>query len=301
MKGTPIMNMKKKVLNGVIMATLLMSLVSRAYAVPTVDGIYSASDGYTTSYNTTYTVQGGATTYSGGQLWTYQDPTTHDVYVAFLQPKTLVDNTYGTNAIGWGSKGHKFSDLTGSDMADFQFKNGNGAIVLDVNLDYISTKSGASSGYGSLGVTGGDGKVNTGSASSVLAYGTSIDYNLNNLGCSSFTTNSPATDSNYTPNASCSGWVFDDEYEIKVSGSLFGSTGAYSLSLPLVHDSPNKVGKNEIYFNPGPPITPPTGCEANPTAPECQPPVTVPEPSSLLILGSGLAGLAFWGRKRLLV
>src|SRR5262245_61294925 len=60
-----------------------------------------------------------------------------DVSVAYEQDLSVNDNTYGTNAIGW-SGGHKFGDLTGSDKAEFRFKDANGNVVLDFYLDYVS-------------------------------------------------------------------------------------------------------------------------------------------------------------------
>ena len=53
-----------------------------------------------------------------------------------------MDNTYGTNASsGWGTQGHKFNDLLGSDQADFQFTDGKGNVVLDFVADYVSQGS----------------------------------------------------------------------------------------------------------------------------------------------------------------
>ena len=65
-----------------------------------------------------------------------------DVQVVFNQSLGIVDNTYGTNASsGWGTQGHKFSDLLGSDQADFQFFAGRATPVLDFLADYVSASS----------------------------------------------------------------------------------------------------------------------------------------------------------------
>ena len=74
--------------------------------------------------------------------------------------------TNANAATGWGSKGHKFSDLTGSDEATFQFTDKTGKVVLSFQEDYISQATSATfgdgvtihypSGYGTLGL-GGDG------------------------------------------------------------------------------------------------------------------------------------------------
>ena len=69
-------------------------------------------------------------------------PYAGDYEVIFLQSLGIVDNTYGTNASsGWGTQGHKFSDLLGSDQADFQFTDSKGNVVLDFMADYVSQGS----------------------------------------------------------------------------------------------------------------------------------------------------------------
>ena len=124
-----------------------------------------------------------------------------NVHVTWIQ--SLNDNTYGTNAVGW-SGGHKFNDLVGSDQATFLFKNDAGAVALEFKLDYIHTTSTNlyPSGYGSLGVSGGDGRMLIGNPAHILAYSTSLTENLNKqpfLGkLSKYTANSPApSDPNY--------------------------------------------------------------------------------------------------------
>src|SRR5262249_55973792 len=59
-----------------------------------------------------------------------------DIQVVFLQSLGIVDNTYGTNVSAGYSKGHKFSDLTGSDAAEFKFTDGKGNVVLQFDADY---------------------------------------------------------------------------------------------------------------------------------------------------------------------
>jgi hypothetical protein len=66
--------------------------------------------------------------------------------------------------------GHKFSDLTGSDEAQFQIFDANGNKTLDFDFDCISSASTSiyPSGYGTLGATGGDGKLNVGDSAWIL-------------------------------------------------------------------------------------------------------------------------------------
>ena len=104
-----------------------------------------------------------------------------DVKVIYLQSRGVVDNTYGTGAVGWQS-GHTFNNLLGSDKAEFVFYNGTGTKVLDIFMDYVSSASTAMypSGYGTLGVAGGEGSVAFGSAANVASTMTTITRALNN-------------------------------------------------------------------------------------------------------------------------
>jgi hypothetical protein len=225
-----------------------------------------------------------------------------NVYVAFVQPLSINDNTYGTNAIGWGHQGHKFGDLTGSDKAQFNFTNGAGQTFI-YTLDYLSQTSSAPSGYASLGVTGGDGSVARdnfssvphgttvhGASSDVLAFGTSLGYNLNHLGFSQFTTNSPATTATLNPDGSINyahgyanptnapGWVYNVEYEVEIAASAFGPSGFAGVTVPAAHDSPSKVGQSTI-----------------PVCPTC----VVPE-AGTYIAGLFAIGIALASRRKLL-
>ena len=56
--------------------------------------------------------------------------------MAFIQPKTLVDNSYDDNSVGWGSSGRKLSQLQKSDGAQFVFKDVAEMTVLDLTLEY---------------------------------------------------------------------------------------------------------------------------------------------------------------------
>ena len=174
------------------------------------------------------------------------------------------DNSYGTTAVGW-VKGHKFSDLTGSDHAEFIFKDSNGNIVLDFFLDYLSATAVTAqtpSGFATLGVSGGDGKLITGNAANILSFNTSLDENLNDHGfCSggnctvagtNLLVNSPptiCTDNTvacYTlpPGSPFGAWNFTNSYTVTINKNAFGAAGFGSFEAGDIHNSPSKGTPN---------------------------------------------------------
>ncbi len=179
-------------------------------------------------------------------VWTINSDNT--VTIKTTLDKTLVDNTYGTGAIGWPSA-HTFNDLVTSDNMQMELYDAVGVKKMDFKMDYLSASSSAPSGYKSLGVTGGDGSISLGSSANVLSVKTSLDSNLNEKGYV-LTSNSPATNSSYAPNATYPNWNFNVVYEAKVSLSAFGTAGFGYPKVVRVHASPSKIGKNDIDLKP---------------------------------------------------
>ncbi len=155
-----------------------------------------------------------------------------DVKITYIQSRNVVDNTYGANATGYHE--HRlatFKDRVNSDNAEFSLTNGAGDEVLAFEVDYITASSSYPSGYGTLGVTGGDGSMITGDAADVVSCSTSLTTNLNQ---------SPAfygytTDSPPEPNPS---WDYFNSYTVVVSGAAFGASGFGTVTVPAVHNSP---------------------------------------------------------------
>ncbi len=260
--------------------SVVLAMSSTAAAAPIVDGRFDPAEGYTLGRWVDLDVPRAQAGADPAQLWTYQDQDTFDVYACFVQPLTLVDNTYGETAIGWGpdapsGKHHNFEDLIRSDKARFVFTDSLGNVALDATMDYLSQAHKKSGTYRSMGVTGGDGKVDLGLADSVLEWGTSLGYNFNMLRFV-LTDDSPATDENYGENADYPGWVFEVIYELRVSGALFGTNGFGDVSVPVVHTSPNKVGKNKVRTKTD---------------------EVIAEPATILSLLSGM-GYLLWRRNR---
>ncbi len=198
------------------------------------------------------------------------------VHVRLTFNPDFVDNTYGANAIGWGESaapvkpkpgdmpkpgdkpkppkggkgGHTFKDLVGSDHAEFKLFDAAGALSLQFKLDYLSESASAASGYATLGVTGGDGKMIVGSATDVIAASTSLDRNLNACMFGDFLTDSPATDEHYTPNPAAETWDYRVVYDVWVKQASFGAAGFGHASVDFVHASPSKLGENTVEVTP---------------------------------------------------
>jgi len=193
----------------------------------------------------------------------------------------FVDNTYGVNASsGWvnrmmagpmggampggamGGKGgpmggmtakaaHTFDDLVGSDHVELVLVDGKGNPVLDFDVDYVSKKTDAPCGYGTLGVSGGEGKMLLGEASAVVAVSTSIDRNLNGCGYC-LITDSPATDDAFSANPSAPNWDYRVIYEVWIDFSTFKGRGFGVAYIPQVHASPSMASSNTIDVEPTP-------------------------------------------------
>jgi hypothetical protein len=201
------------------------------------------------------------------------------VHIRITFDPNFVDNSYGDNAVGWGTPqammapapapapapggammgkggamapkpkpgkgGHTFKDLVGSDHVELKLFDAGGKLSLHVAVDYISQDSSSPCGYGTLGVTGGEGKVFVGSASDVLAVATSLDRDLNGCGYC-MTESSPATDSSYTPNPDTPKWDYRVVYELWIDAAVFGSTGFGQALVDFVHASPSKLDSNTV-------------------------------------------------------
>lgn len=196
------------------------------------------------------------------------------IHVRLTLNPDFVDNTYGDNAIGWPAKGmgkappagkmpmappakvmmpaHSFMDLVGSDHAEFKLTDARGLLALSFDADYISPDASAPSGYATLGVAGGEGKMLHGSASDIAAVSTSLDRDLNACGLHGYLDNSPATDLNYTPNPAAPKWDYRVVYDVWVKRSAFGAAGFGAASVDFVHASPSKAGENTLTVEPGP-------------------------------------------------
>ncbi len=258
------------------MATILLVGVAHA-DVMTVDGWYNPDEGYTQGQWIDFVLDGSGEVIREGQLWWHED-VAGDVYVAFIEPRLVCNNTYGKNTVDWGTEKHTFKQLKDSDAAQFVFSNSNGEIVLDITLDYLYE---VAPGRYDSGINGKDALVSAGSKSWVLESASSLDYNFNVLG-HVLTVDSPATygnDSTTNPDAyttvdpNYSDWVFHMMYEMKISAAAFGPSGFGEVTIGEAHNSP--MAKSGQYVPDG----------------------KIPEPSTLALLAVGGLGL-FLRRRR---
>jgi hypothetical protein len=159
----------------------------------------------------------------------------------------FVDNSYGVNSIGWGKRGHTWKDLERSDHAELILSDGGGSRQMQFKMDYISPDSNAPSGFGTLGVWGGDGSMIQGDEAHILEVMTSLDRNINELGYSQFLIDSPPTDEDYTPSAEAPLWDYRMMYDVWVDPAAFGGAGFGGVELEYVHASPSKVSSDTWY------------------------------------------------------
>ena len=203
----------------------------------------------------------------------------------------FVDNSYGVNSIGWPPRrGHRWSDLVKSDHTELQLFDKEGRMAMHFKMDYISPDSSRSCGYGTLGITGGDGAMLVGDPAHVLAVTTSLDRSLNACGyCSSpacggsCTVNSPATDDNYTPNPLTPNWDYRVQYDVWIASAAFAGSAFGHANISYVHASPAKTPEETLTVTPKPcpppwstPYPPPTPPTDEPPTPPTPPPGSCP-------------------------
>lgn len=180
---------------------------------------------------------------------------------------SFTDNTYGEGSCcGWPERrGHRFADLTGSDHTELLLTNAAGEVAMNFKIDLITADPSAACGYGTLGVSGGDGSVISGNAEHVLAVATSADRNLNGCGyCESAacgpsgdcTKDSPATDESYTPAPETPSWDYRQVYEVWIDAAAFGDAGFGQAFITYTHSSPAKSSTDTVIVEPSP--CPPT-------------------------------------------
>ncbi len=167
-----------------------------------------------------------------------------DIMIIFS--RNFVDNSYGTNSIGWSPRrGHRFSDIYKSDHVELKLLDAKSNLAFHAKIDLLSASSKFKSGYGTLGVSGGDGVLFKGNESDIVAIATSSDDNLNKHNYV-LLENSPKTDSLYRPNSLYPLWNFFVSYRLTMRVSAFGDAGFGKAMMASVHASPSKDANDTI-------------------------------------------------------
>src|SRR5262249_36705097 len=114
--------------------------------------------------------------------------------------------------------------------------------------DYVSASTAFPSGYGSLGIAGGEGQLLSGNGAYVLSATTSITENLKLPQFrTGFLVNSPAETGPSSGVSTPAGWDYNNSYTVVIDKAAFGgnvATGLGSISVPFQHNSPAKITLN---------------------------------------------------------
>jgi VCBS repeat-containing protein len=187
----------------------------------------------------------GMTNYRAQIDWERQ--TNGDIKARATVGRNYTDNTYGVNKVGWGNKKRDFKAVYLSDYGQLAFYDASGSKKIDFKIDLLSARTGTPSGYATLGVSGGDGAMVSGSASNIVSLDTSMNQNMNAFGYVTTSSShplksySPSTNTSYTPNATYPLWIWDVWYEATIKGSTFGASGFGTVTLRGLHASPPKA------------------------------------------------------------
>ncbi len=170
-----------------------------------------------------------------------------DVNVRLTYSKDFNDNTYDDNSpgntIGWPGGNHKFDHLAKSDKVEFEVFDGNGSSIIHFDLDYLEKNQNSyPSTYGPRIEN-----LYSGNVSDLVSFNSSLSRNFNDYNYV-LTTQSPATDANYTPNPNYPNWDYNVTYEFTISASAFGSAGFGNVQVVSMHNSPSKLNfDNKVY------------------------------------------------------
>ncbi len=183
-------------------ATLALAVGPLAtHASFNVDGRFGGeAEGYSLGFDVAFDLDNGQTV-DGGKVFfgTKESGADAGHYLYFAMPKDFVDNSWGDNSVGWGSKTHTLKHLVGSDSLGkrdkFVLRPVNSSGEIELQVDYLAADDAKnptffrSGGIGTVELGGqdntqlnkNDGVVESGDASGVLEIATSAEYNITNF------------------------------------------------------------------------------------------------------------------------
>jgi hypothetical protein len=106
-------------------------------STPTSPGRVTLLDGFPVSedcyYGPGYAVDNPAGSFEAAyeRLTLVNETVVDSVHIRYVLAPNFVDNTFGSNTIGWGTNTHTFKDLVKSDHCEVQLYNGNGDLVYE--------------------------------------------------------------------------------------------------------------------------------------------------------------------------
>jgi len=172
---------------------------------------------------------------------------------------------------------HTFRELWHSDHLVFDMigvgADGSQSTFFNAKMDLLVEDATAPSGWATGGVTNGDAEVYEGNAGMVQSIDTSMDHNLNDLGCTNNLSHSPTVDENYNQvqdEYACAGWDFNVWFEITIDQSAIPPGGFAYPAVTSIHASPSKRKLDTQAVSPGasptPTLTPSNTPSITPTA-----------------------------------